>query len=334
MQTPPNQRIFSYFAVTTLIVLSLYFQMIPSILLGMVLFLIIRRLERHLDHYLKIKNNGRIVAVGVIITSLVILVTGFGFGVLSLLDGPFGASWLAQKTAESLEQARQNLPPWIVDKLPQSVFEIQQEALNWIKQNGNVLSGAGIQSLHVLAHLFLGGMVGVFLAVQDFSEPEKMKPLQIELLRRFQILMESFRKISVAQVKISAINTLLTGVYLLIILPKFGVEIPLVKSALFFTFFVGLIPVFGNLCSNVFIVLLSAGHTIWVGVASLVFLVIIHKLEYFLNAKIIGQSTQNSSWELLLSMLILEIIFGIQGLIAAPILYTYLKAELQKANLI
>jgi predicted PurR-regulated permease PerM len=61
---------------------------------------------------------------------------------------------------------------------------------------------------------------------------------------------------------------------------------------------------------------------------ALLFLVTIHKLEYFLNAKIIGTQINAKAWELLTAMLIMESMFGIPGVIAAPVLYAYLKTEL------
>src|SRR5262245_25610542 len=60
--------------------------------------------------------------------------------------------------------------------------------------------------------------------------------------------------------------------------------------------------------------------SIYVAAAALVFLVIIHKLEYFLNARIVGSRINARAWELLLAMIVLEAAFGIAGLIAAPIL--------------
>jgi predicted PurR-regulated permease PerM len=62
--------------------------------------------------------------------------------------------------------------------------------------------------------------------------------------------------------------------------------------------------------------------------------VVIHKLEYFLNARIVGTRIQARAWELLLAMLVLEVAFGIAGLIAAPIYYAYIKSELSDAGLI
>ena len=67
-----------------------------------------------------------------------------------------------------------------------------------------------------------------------------------------------------------------------------GVHLPLTKSMIAITFLVGLIPVVGNIVSNTVIVIVGLSHSLHIAVASLVFMVVIHKLEYFLNARIIG----------------------------------------------
>jgi hypothetical protein len=58
----------------------------------------------------------------------------------------------------------------------------------------------------------------------------------------------------------------------------------------------------GNLVSNTIIVILSLSVSLAVAVASLVFLVFIHKLEYFLNAYMVGTQVHAHAWELLLAM--------------------------------
>ena len=40
------------------------------------------------------------------------------------------------------------------------------------------------------------------------------------------------------------------------------------------------------------------------------------------------------AWEMLLAMLVLESAFGIPGLIAAPVYYAYMKAELRDKGMI
>jgi len=110
--------------------------------------------------------------------------------------------------------------------------------------------------------------------------------------------------------------------------------VPLAKTVLVITFLVGLLPVVGNLISNAIIVILSLSVSLPVAIASLIFLVVIHKLEYFLNAHMIGTQVHAHAWELLLAMLVMEAAFGIPGLIAAPIYYAYIKDELVSRRLV
>jgi predicted PurR-regulated permease PerM len=108
-----------------------------------------------------------------------------------------------------------------------------------------------------------------------------------------------------------------------------GVSLPFTKTLIVVTFVAGLLPVLGNIISNTAIVIASLAAGLGVAVGSLAFLVVIHKLEYFLNARIVGGEIKASAWELLCAMLVFEAAFGLQGLVAAPIFYAYLKAELR-----
>jgi predicted PurR-regulated permease PerM len=122
--------------------------------------------------------------------------------------------------------------------------------------------------------------------------------------------------------------------YLFVGLRLAGVHLPLAKTVLVITFLVGLLPVVGNLVSNSIIVILSLSVSLPVAIMSLIFLVVIHKLEYFLNAHMIGARVHAHAWELLLAMLVMEAAFGVPGLIAAPIYYAYVKDELVSRSLV
>ena len=58
------------------------------------------------------------------------------------------------------------------------------------------------------------------------------------------------------------------------------------------TFITGLLPVIGNLISNTVIVVVSLSVSPLLAVGSLAFLVVIHKLEYFVNARVMGGQIQ------------------------------------------
>jgi len=54
----------------------------------------------------------------------------------------------------------------------------------------------------------------------------------------------------------------------------------------------------------------------------------------FLNAKIVGGRVHATAWELLCSMLLMEAVFGLGGLVAAPVVYAWIKSELKAKEMI
>ena len=142
-----------------------------------------------------------------------------------------------------------------------------------------------------------------------------------EIANRFGIFYRSFSTVMGAQILISAINTVFTGIFIA------AVQLPYAPVVLGITFLCGLLPVIGNLLSNTVIV--GIGFTISprLALAALVFLVAIHKLEYFLNSKIIGKRIHNPLWLTLLGLILGERLMGVPGMILAPVILHYVKLE-------
>jgi predicted PurR-regulated permease PerM len=63
-----------------------------------------------------------------------------------------------------------------------------------------------------------------------------------------------------------------------------------------------------------------------------VFLILIHKLEYFLNSKIIGGWTRNPVWLTLIGLIIGEELMGIPGMVLAPVVLNYIRVEMSKID--
>jgi len=97
-----------------------------------------------------------------------------------------------------------------------------------------------------------------------------------------------------------------------------------------FTLLTGVLPVLGNLMANTVLSLISFAVSPWVAVSSLVFLVVIHKLEYVINARTVGSKISMNSWEILAAMLTGESLFGVPGLVTAPLLYPFFKREIAR----
>jgi predicted PurR-regulated permease PerM len=112
------------------------------------------------------------------------------------------------------------------------------------------------------------------------------------------------------------------------------IRIPFATTLVLITFICGLIPVLGNLISNTAITILSMGVSVTVAFSSLAFLIIIHKLEYLINSKIVGGETDSEAWEILMAIIIGEAAFGISGVVMAPIVYAFIKRELRERALV
>jgi len=148
-----------------------------------------------------------------------------------------------------------------------------------------------------------------------------------EIAARFHGLYRSFEIVMGAQIIISSINTALTAIFVLIIgLPHAPVVIGV-------TFLCGLLPIIGNLISNTIIVFLSATISLKLALFALIFLIAIHKLEYFLNSKIIGGWTRNPVWLTLIGLIIGQAVMGIPGMVLAPVVLNYLRVEMSKIEL-
>ncbi len=141
------------------------------------------------------------------------------------------------------------------------------------------------------------------------------------IAERFRLFYRSFAVVMGAQILISAINTVLTAMFI------FAVHLPNAMLVLGLTFVCGLLPVVGNLISNAIIVGIGFTVSPRMALMALAFLILIHKLEYFLNSKIVGHRIRNPVWLTLLALLVGEKLMGIPGMILAPVVLHYVKVE-------
>jgi predicted PurR-regulated permease PerM len=227
------------------------------------------------------------------------------------------------------------LPAWVVkDYYPPDAENIKIAAVAWLQEHAATVKSAGATAGRIAGYILIGMIIGAIVSLKEADSIVDRKPLAAALAARANRLSTAFRKVVFAQVRIAAINAFLTWLYLGVALPLMDIHLPLMKTLIAVTFLVGLMPVIGNLVSNTIIVVVSLSYSLPVALLSLLFLIVVHKLEYFLNAKIIGSRIKAKAWELLCAMLVMEVLFGITGLIAAPIYYAYLKEELAESGLI
>jgi predicted PurR-regulated permease PerM len=276
-------------------------------------------------HFLK--RGGKALAV----VLFLILLSGISFGLGHFLNDTVRAlPEIADKAIPSVIQwAREyqiELPFTDYDSLKDLAFDTVKSEVNYWSKVARFARGATTQFLFVV--------VGCVVAISLFLNPrleldrEKHVPDRNlyslccdQVARRFQLLYQSFARVIGAQIVISGINTVLTAIFVL------AVGLPYAAVVIGVTFLCGLIPVVGNLVSNTIIVGIGFTVSPKMALSALIFLVAIHKLEYFLNSKIIGRRIHNPLWLTLLALVLGEKLMGIPGMILAPVVLHYVKVE-------
>jgi predicted PurR-regulated permease PerM len=280
-------------------------------------------------------HRARMVAVAILSALIVILLTAAIWGAVSFFNSDAGSvQTLLKKMADIIEASRNQIPEWLRQHLPDNAESLRQMITNWMRDHAAEAKTFGERAGRTVVHLLVGMVIGAMAALYDTTTKHRYLPLAAALHERVINLNIAFEQIVFAQVRIAAINAIFTAIFLMVALPLAGVHLPLLKTMVAITFFAGLLPVIGNLISNTVLVVIGLSHSLHTAIAALVFLITIHKLEYFLNAKIIGSHINARAWELLAAMLVMESLFGIPGVIAAPVLYAYIKKELADRALV
>ncbi|MGQ0530503.1 MAG: AI-2E family transporter [Panacagrimonas sp.] len=317
------------------LLLVLQLRLLPALLGGLLVFELVRVLTPLVRRTEISRDWARIIIVALIAALVVTGLSLMIFGAIAFFRSDAGnLSALLTKLAEIIDQSRSRLPVWTLAYIPDTAEELRESVTQWLRAHSADLQGVGKDFARALAHILIGMVVGALLSLSEVITVTVRRPLAEALVERTERLSRSFRRVVFAQVWIAAFNAFLTGLYLAVMLPLMGVNLPLTKTLIAVTFLCGLLPVIGNLISNTVIVIVSLSQSLFIAVGSLTYLVVIHKLEYFLNARIIGSRIRAKAWEMLVAMLLMEAAFGIAGLIAAPIYYAYLKDELQDKGLV
>jgi predicted PurR-regulated permease PerM len=314
------------------LVLILEIHLLPALLAGLLVYELVHLTAPLLQRRLT-SQRAKLVAVALLAVTMIGIIVMAVMGIVAIFRSDAGSmAGLMGKLAEIIEKSRPSLPDWASVSLPANADALKDVLVRWLHEHASELQLAGKETARGFAHVLIGLVIGAMLALREATAPHAQAPLAKALAERARRLADAFRRIVFAQVRISAINTTLTGLYLVVLLPLLDIHLPLTKTMIAITFVVGLLPVIGNLISNSVIVIVSLSHSPEMGLASLGFLVVVHKLEYFLNARIVGSQIASRAWELLLAMLTMEAAFGLPGVMAAPIYYAYLKDELRDAG--
>ena len=343
----PSRRLLtaSYLLIAGALLLIMWQGLLPGLLCVCVGFLGTRWLARVMDAGLHRlwparavpadppSSGARVLAASLVsLAPIGLLMLAFSEAREFVLNAPEQYQELLDFIARTVLELRLKLPPDIGVYLPEGTAEVQRVIAGYLRAQAGALALTGRAWLGGLLFAYVGLIVGALAAVA--RHPSTGRPLAELLKKRITLFGEAFGQIVAAQFWIAAFNTLLTAIFLLFVLPMWKMELPYTPALITLTFVAGLVPIVGNLLCNTVITLVGLSASPIIALACLAFLILIHKAEYFINAKVVGARTQMGVWELLAVMFVAEAVFGPAGLVAAPLFYAYLKKELQAAQLV
>lgn len=278
---------------------------------------------------LQVFSFGRSKLLG--ITLYLVAVVALGIGMFYFVKQAYHTlPTIAEQTIPAVTQFAQKQGV----ELPFSDFEsLKTLAITEVKQDvagaGRHAREAGFRFVQLLIGLVVAA--SLFLSAKWGTENEPgtardnlYTTVVGELSLRFQTFFRSFSKVIGAQIIISTINTGLTAAFLMWNDYRFA------PVLIMLTFLCGLLPIIGNLISNTLIIGVAftfPDNGPKMALIALVFLVVIHKLEYFLNSKIIGDRIKNPMWLTLIGLVLGEKLMGVPGMILAPVVLHYIKVE-------
>lgn len=313
-----------------LLLMVLLFGLMPGLLAGLGAFVLTRWLstQPRVTRLLGTKSAA-VSATAVILTPLIALgLAGVELGRF-LVDAATNVAALQEHVTGVLLTWFSSLPAPFNDMLPGSAAALQQKVTGAVQDHGMRFVGVGKSWAGALMFIIIGVVVGALAAI---AKPVSTGPLAIAMRERGALLQAAFTKVVMAQVWIAAVNTCFTAILLFVAFPLFDVHIAYSGWLVLLTFVAGLLPIVGNLFCNVVLTIAGLGVGPHIALVCLGFLMAIHKLEYFINAKVMGTQIKTSAWELLIVMFAFEAVFGVVGLVAAPLYYAYLKLELGRLN--
>lgn len=336
IMTDHQSIVASYILMAIFLIFLIPLHLLSSFFAGFVIFEIINSLGNITEKYI----DGQRARITISVILGIIIVTAITLAITSLVSfmqhdvqGP-GFAALSEQIDKTLQSLQLEIAQYIPGFIPYTLPELKDQSLDLIKDNLSTLKHTGTDFIHNLATMLIASIVGILVSLNRLHRKPEQPVFKRAMITRIENLSTAFKNVVFAQFKISLINTALFFVFSHIILPIFGVHLPFANTLVILTFIFGLIPIVGNLISNTIIVITGLTISVTTAGIALIYLILIHKLEYFINAKIIGTKIHAASWEVLLAMLVFESFFGLAGLIVAPIFYAYIKLELKEAEMI
>jgi predicted PurR-regulated permease PerM len=238
------------------------------------------------------------------------------------------ANQLQTQTVNEIKRANQvwNLTQYVdINEIRGALIQASTGFLRYLVDNLPPLYKGFIQLIFAMViNVFLYHDMARITHVFDRQPGSLMSFLYRFTEVRLRIFYFYFKRVMGGQFIISAINTAISSVVIIAL----GLRHPYIMISI--VFLCGLFPIVGNLVSNsVLVITAFVSIGLWGAGICLILLIVIHKLEYFLNSKIIGGMVRLPMTVSLAALIFFEVLLGIPGLILAIPLTLFARHELE-----
>ena len=195
------------------LIFCLQWGLIGALLGGLLVHELVHTLAARIAYRDSASKGARLVSVGLIATLVIGVLVAIGFGAAALFrsEGADPAALLA-RLADILGSSRGSLPEWIGQYVPEDADALRTMIVDWLRDHAAELQHAGRTFGVTFLHVLLGMVIGAIICFRE-ARGRQDKPLLLrEAGERVLTLAHAFRSVVFAQVKISAINTLLTAI--------------------------------------------------------------------------------------------------------------------------
>lgn len=335
---PSAEEIASWIVMAVLLLFAFRTHLIPALIIGLVFYLTLDRLALWFSRHVHDDAARPLALLLVTLAGIGIVFGGIALSISFLRHHVDRVPAMMTEMANILQSTRAYLGGYGQQLIPEVMTDaetIKGAIALWLKEHASALKLAGGSFSVALLRAIMGMLLAILVFFRHVTHHEEHMrgAFARSMAQKVHRFADAFSRIAIAQFKISGLNTLITAAYL-VSLPLFGKQMPFVTTLIVLTFICGFVPILGNLVSNSVIVILSLGISPGTAIASLIFLIVVHKLQYLLNSRIVGSQIDSQAWEVLLAIILGEAAFGVAGVVMAPIVYAFAKGELRDRGLV
>ena len=271
-------------------------------------------------------------SLGLLVLGLAVLLSsGVRYGVKTVQTQKDNVS---EYVLRAMNDIRPHIPQPLRKQLPDTPEDVQTMMESAVGVFGKHALEVGGTGMHLLMQFLFATLIAASVCVRDGNSKYSPPPFREAWMARIHEYRRCFGALMGAQVYVAIWNALCTAIFVYAVLPLMGVDLVFREALVVFTLIISLIPAVGNMVANAVMAFLCLPHGVGIMFLALAFLIVVHKVEYLINARIIGRQVEATVPEMLLAIIIGERLFGLPGLVLGPVSYAYIKQFLMQQKLV